>query len=1012
MGRLLRVALACLGVALIIPAAGAPRPLDGTHAAPQPAFLATCDPGVDACFDLAVSQGDLPDPVPAGNRITYQIVVQNHGPDDATDVTMTDFLPVGTDPASVQIDTGSPADPTVDCSYEPPVPVSFANPGQVNCFYATLDNTDLHHDARRIDISFSYSPDNPPPYPTTIVNNLQIGADCNCKELNPPTNAAHEPTTVTSPGDIKITKTHGGNAAPDTNLGNPQMPVENNFTWLVRIDNTADAATPAPTGTSGAAWTVDNPLTVNDTLPPGFEFLGTTNANVDDCTSTPATLDQPSTVTCHPQVSIPAKGSYDLNLIVRPIVTSTLPYTNTVSGTKFGDGTPALITPGDDSSADRARIICPVPGTRREPFLCLTKTDGEPPASLRQGKAFTYTLGIINERTGADQGFTDPLTVTDQIPAGMTVLSASTNGPGGCTVLGTLLTCTLQPLPSGDTVPPTTPSTPAPQRVIKVTVITNNTGTFANVACIGTITSPPPGIPITEGLGPCATEQSIVTGAGDLTLQKQVKPQGSPDSAFVSTLPVNFGDTVVYRLTVVNKGPATMPAVVLTDPIPAEVDFVSANPGSPTCSFTAPNVVCKLGDMKPGAKVVVLVTATVTGPNPPTATRTYTNTANVTSDQSASAPIELTPADNTASATITASSADLSITKTASPGTAGVGQQVTYTLVVANAGPGSAAGVTVKDPLPGALSFATATTTQGTCTGTQTVTCSLGTIANGASATITIRATPTAPGTFTNTASVTSVSKDPSNANNSSSVTTRVIAADLTISKVASPSPVSVGITLTYTVKVKNLGPDAATGVTISDTLPSQVTLPSSTPSQGTCFGNPTVTCALGNLAPNATATVTIAVTPIVPDVTITNTAQVTSSFDLNAGNNSASVSTQVRQPRLKVTPTVVTPGQVPLAIGTNFPPNAPVQLHWSRGLGKRGVVTNAQGAFRVPMLVLPRDIQGPRVLVATSLDPTVPALAFLDETSPPSLLVGSGSGQPIQVKPKFPVTKIVSRGG
>src|SRR4051794_10369120 len=102
MGRLLRVALAGLAVALVIPAAGAPRSTDAneSHTAPTRTILAACDPGVDACFDLAVSQGDNPDPIPAGNLLTYQIVLQNHGPDDARDVEPVDTLPPGTDVSS------------------------------------------------------------------------------------------------------------------------------------------------------------------------------------------------------------------------------------------------------------------------------------------------------------------------------------------------------------------------------------------------------------------------------------------------------------------------------------------------------------------------------------------------------------------------------------------------------------------------------------------------------------------------------------------------------------------------------------------------------------------------------------------------------------------------------------------------------------------------------------------------------------------------------------------------
>ena len=69
----------------------------------------------------------------------------------------------------------------------------------------------------------------------------------------------------------------------------------------------------------------------------------------------------------------------------------------------------------------------------------------------------------------------------------------------------------------------------------------------------------------------------------------------------------------------------------------------------------------------------------------------------------------------------------------------------------------------------------------------------------------------------------------------------------------------------------------------------------------------------------NASATITITATPFVPDVTITNTAQVSSSFDLNSANNTASASTRVRQPVLDITPGVGRLGFVPFASGKNF---------------------------------------------------------------------------------------------
>ena len=63
-----------------------------------------------------------------------------------------------------------------------------------------------------------------------------------------------------------------------------------------------------------------------------------------------------------------------------------------------------------------------------------------------------------------------------------------------------------------------------------------------------------------------------------------------------------------------------------------------------------------------------------------------------------------------------------------------------------------------------------------------------------------------------------------------------------------------------YTLSVVNLGTNTATGVTVTDTLSAGVTLVSATPSQGTCSGTSTITCNLGNLASQATATVRLVV--------------------------------------------------------------------------------------------------------------------------------------------------------
>jgi uncharacterized repeat protein (TIGR01451 family) len=118
--------------------------------------------------------------------------------------------------------------------------------------------------------------------------------------------------------------------------------------------------------------------------------------------------------------------------------------------------------------------------------------------------------------------------------------------------------------------------------------------------------------------------------------------------------------------------------------------------------------------------------------------------------------------------------ADLSITKTDSRDPARTGRNLTYTLTVTNSGPAAATGVTVTDDLPGSLRARSFTASQGSCSGTTTVTCALGNLAVGASATVTIVVRPSETGTITNTATVTGSEPDTNTANNSASQETTV----------------------------------------------------------------------------------------------------------------------------------------------------------------------------------------------------------------------------------------------
>lgn len=117
--------------------------------------------------------------------------------------------------------------------------------------------------------------------------------------------------------------------------------------------------------------------------------------------------------------------------------------------------------------------------------------------------------------------------------------------------------------------------------------------------------------------------------------------------------------------------------------------------------------------------------------------------------------------------------------------------------------------------------------------------------------------------------------------------------ADLSITKLADPDPVRPGQELTYTITVDNTGPGPALNVTVSDNLPSGVTLVSVSSSQGDCTALP---CNLGTLASGGNATVEIVVSieenPANP---LVNTAEVSSTTpDPNSADNSVTIETDV----------------------------------------------------------------------------------------------------------------------
>jgi len=259
--------------------------------------------------------------------------------------------------------------------------------------------------------------------------------------------------------------------------------------------------------------------------------------------------------------------------------------------------------------------------------------------------------------------------------------------------------------------------------------------------------------------------------------------------------------------------------------------------------------------------------------------------------QPATLPRDVTISSNEVTV-IAVNRADLSIAKTTPLTSVSAGATVAYTLTVRNAGPLPAT-ASVSDILPENLTFVSATLSKGGACSVvgALLTCPIGLLAVIESATIQIVMTARETGDAINVAHVETLEPnrvDPNLENNTDFVETAVIGeADLLVDKVQSAETLQVGQTQTCTITVRNNGRGTATNVTLTDDLWSdRATLVSVTASQGSCTGTTAITCALGTLNVNASATVTLVVRTTSPGPLLNATSVTGTEPDPNPGDN------------------------------------------------------------------------------------------------------------------------------
>lgn len=371
------------------------------------------------------------------------------------------------------------------------------------------------------------------------------------------------------------------------------------------------------------------------------------------------------------------------------------------------------------------------------------------------------------------------------------------------------------------------------------------------------------------------------------------------------------GTSVTYTIVVSNAGPFAASDVTVSDPLPAGITTASwtcTPAGSASCTANG------TGGINDGAVSIPVngsVTYELVLDVPADFTGQLINTATVTPGPDTVDPM---PSDNTATDVneplAGALLSDLSITKTDGSGTYDPGTSVTYTIVVGNAGPDAASGVTVSDPLPAGITTASWTCTAmggASCTANGTGGIADATVNLPVSASVTYQLTLDVPANFTgqlvNTATVTPGpgTTDPNPGNNSATDVNqeRQLTADLSITKTAA-STYTPGGTMNYTIVVSNAGPDAANGVTVSDPLPAGISAANWTcaPAGGAaCTANGTGGIADSAVNLPASTSVTYQLTLQVPvsfTGTLVNTASVAPPpgvTDPTPANNSAAAS-------------------------------------------------------------------------------------------------------------------------
>ena len=345
---------------------------------------------------------------------------------------------------------------------------------------------------------------------------------------------------------------------------------------------------------------------------------------------------------------------------------------------------------------------------------------------------------------------------------------------------------------------------------------------------------------------------------------------------------LNPGDTAHFVITVIAGGSSDSLNVKLEDILDAELlDIKSATYRINGGNLTDYTQIISLGNMHTGSKIIVDIYAAILG----TTGQDIFNCVNVTSDEH--------PEGNTSNTTIHVNIADLEIIKIVNNATPNYGDEITYTITVRNNGPDNSTNIKVSEVLADNFKFISANASKGYYDLTNGV-WAVGNLTNNETAKLVITVKIVKTGFIQNNVSVNGTGFDPNVTNNNATVNITVPqTADLSVVKIVNVDRVSVGNRITYTIVVKNNGPDTALDVYAVDKLSDALKFVSYKASVGV-YDPATGIWTIGNLTNKSNATLEITCIVLKTGV-ISNEVFVNgSTVDLNMTNNYGNVSVTV----------------------------------------------------------------------------------------------------------------------